>query len=272
MGLHEEAQRRFIEELKCICSKKQVQVICTTHSGVIFDLLPPQGRIYIERQIDHTEVLVGVSAAYAMGKLAGNPQAELDIFVEDEVAQAILENTLSNDLRARVNVMPIGSANALMQQLAARYKECQRGHGRNACVILDGDEQPLKNDRVKLFCDKLEAFKEPAAKTAATKWAARRLEYLPGTTWPEAWVLSQPTPVFAPLAAEYGLTEPELRSIIEQAQLAGKHNEFWTLTQKLNLPPATYLPTIRARFCRLAIQANPEEEERLTAFVRGLLA
>lgn len=272
LGLHEEAQRRLIQELKLICSQKQVQIICTTHSAVIFDLLPPAGRIFLERQIDHTEVMVGVSAAYAMGKLAGNPHAELDIFVEDEVAQAILENTLANDLRARVNIMPIGSANALMQQLAARYKEQQNGHARDACVILDGDEQRLKSDRVKLFCDKLEAFKSQTAKETAESWASVRLAYLPGATWPEAWVLGQPHSVFAPLAAEYGLTEPALHHAIEQAQLAGKHNEFWSLTTQLNLAPEPYLAAVRARFCRLAITAHPAEAQRLTAFVRRFLA
>jgi len=271
LGLHEEAQRRLVEELKLICSQKQVQIICTTHSGVIFDLLPPAGRIFIERQLDHTEILVGVSAAYAMGKLAGNPNAELDIFVEDDVAQAILESTLSNDLRARVNIMPIGSANALMQQLAARYKEFPTGHARNACVILDGDEQRLKNERIKLFCDKLESFRDDTAKATATQWASARLAYLPGTTWPEAWVLGQPGAVFAPLTVEYGLTEPALQHIIAQAQLAGKHNEFWTLTTQLHLAPDTHLAAVRARFCRLAMGANPDEGKRLIAFIHGFL-
>lgn len=48
LGLHEEAQKRLIYELKKICAKLHCQIICSTHSAKIIDALPPEGRFFIE--------------------------------------------------------------------------------------------------------------------------------------------------------------------------------------------------------------------------------
>lgn len=70
LGLHEEAQIRLIDELKEICLSKKIQIICTTHSGVVLSSLPPKGRIFIERINEKICVINEISSEYAISKLS----------------------------------------------------------------------------------------------------------------------------------------------------------------------------------------------------------
>ncbi len=56
LGLHEEAQTRFIEELKKVCKKRKVQIICTTHSYNIMASVPPEARFFVESFNDKTHI------------------------------------------------------------------------------------------------------------------------------------------------------------------------------------------------------------------------
>ncbi|WP_420640465.1 ATP-dependent nuclease [Candidatus Leptofilum sp.] len=266
LGLHEEAQRRLIYELKRICAEKQIQVICTTHSAAIFDCLPPEACVFLERFGNYTKVLYGVSSTYATGKLSGRSLAELDIFVEDEVAQAILESTLSNDLRSRINILPIGSAGAIIQQMASRYRERKAKISLPACAILDGDQANLEGKHLNTLNKRLESPNDETKKTV-NQWAQSHISYLPGSEWPEKWILTQDKYVFNLLSDEFGVSDQELNQFIDEALLAGKHNEFWTLSRKLNRE----LAYVRARFCKQAMEANPSERHRLQQFIAQFL-
>src|SRR5262249_1676434 len=68
LGLHEEAQIRFIHELKELCAQRKIQVICTTHSSVVMKQLPPEGRFYVENLFKSTIITKGISYRYAAGK------------------------------------------------------------------------------------------------------------------------------------------------------------------------------------------------------------
>ena len=130
LGLHASAQHRFIEELKKVCRERHTQVICTTHSRSIIESIPPEGRFFIENHRYHTEVIPGISSSYAAGMLAEQNTQELDVFVEDGIAQIIIQAFLPTNLRRRINILPIGSAAAIVRQLAARYKTQNKGECR----------------------------------------------------------------------------------------------------------------------------------------------
>jgi AAA15 family ATPase/GTPase len=52
LGLHAEAQRRFVEKLKDACEENHAQIICTTHSTEIFDRLPNEARfVTVQREL-----------------------------------------------------------------------------------------------------------------------------------------------------------------------------------------------------------------------------
>ncbi len=186
LGLHEDAQARLIQELKKVCEERKFQIICTTHSPRILECLPPEGRIYLERVGASTEVIPGISPAYATGKLSGRLNAELDVLVEDESAKLIVETCLTSKLRSRIEIIPIGSASAVIRQLAARYKE---KNSKGICVLLDGDKASSHKSHLKEFINATEKTQSEEL----TKWVESRLNYLPGTTWPELWIITQGT-------------------------------------------------------------------------------
>lgn len=118
LGLHEHAQKRFIDVLKELCMELKCQIICITHSYQIFKTLSPEGRVFIQSISGKTHVNPGVSAEYACGKMGRDTPPELDIFVEDEVARTIVEASLDRDLRARCQILEIGSHSSIKRLMA----------------------------------------------------------------------------------------------------------------------------------------------------------
>ena len=244
LGLHEEAQIRLVRELNKLCSERHLQVICTTHSPVILKTLPPEGRFYLEKVSGNTTVYPEISPDFASGKLSGNYSSELDIFVEDDMSRTIVNATLDRDQRARTNVTPIGSSNAVILQMCARYKESDRVE---AYAYLDGDMREQEGRLTKRFLDLLE---RPGPNPDAESWISKRLRFLPGDTWPENWVLSKCSDgAFEMLAKEFGVSEALLSSIVQEALMAGKHNEFRTLSNSLAMDETT----VRERFTKCAV-------------------
>lgn len=233
LGLHNSAQRRFIEELKRICLDRHCQVICTTHSPAILDALPPEGRFLIERHGSRTVVTPGVSAACAAGRLAEQDSLEIDVFVEDGIARQLIQSGLAADLRRRVNILPIGSAKAVVRQMAARFKNRDRGE----CVaVLDGDQRANANSNLKYY-EKMAEVPGNDDDDAAADWFEKRLAYLPGDLWPEGWVFRRLAELdLTTLASMFKIEQDELLDLCQKASGAGKHREFYTLAKSLSLP------------------------------------
>lgn len=262
LGLHAEAQERLIEELKNICKKKHVQIICTTHSSTVLECLPPEGRIFLDKIGDEIQVIPEISPAFAAGKLSGKRNAELDIYVEDDVAKDIVNSVLANNIKDRVNVNFIGSAEAIIRQLAARYKDQDV---REACAIFDGDQRTKKQSLLKSFLKNLESS---GSIEDEKNWVKKRLTFLPGDTWPEKWILSNLADAdIQAMAEDYRVSQAELKDFVRAALRSGKHNEFYTLASKLNSQDET----VRDSFSKRAIRNSPTDEQRIQSFVENLL-
>jgi predicted ATPase len=230
LGLHEEAQIKFINELKTICYDQKAQVIGTTHSQTILKHLPPVARFYIESVGENTIITDSITSLYAAGKLAGENSNELDIFVEDSIAKKILELAISTEIRNRVNIISIGSASAISRQMAARYKNLKKGE----CIaIMDGDKKGQFNEHKSIF---LNALESKTSNEEIDNWLNQRVEYIPGDTWPESWVLNEIKSSECSLVClMINVKKDELLFFIQEALLAGKHHEFFTLSKKVNL-------------------------------------
>lgn len=228
LGLHEEAQTRFIDELKKVCEERHIQIICTTHSMNVLRSVPPEARFFIERIGEQTIVTPGISPAFAGGKLAGENSNELDIFVEDNRARILVQSVLAQEVRLRVNILTIGSAVAVSRQLAARYKNIKKGE----CLgILDGDKSNKLSEHKTLF---LHAVENPKDQVQAKEWIEKRLIGLPGDSWPERWLLKQcKETIDEQLAEQFSTSEERLLENIEKAVLVRKHDEFYTLSRDL---------------------------------------
>ena len=135
-GFHPQAQERLIRELTRLVSKDKKQVVCTTHSEYIIDALPRAGRQLVEREPDRHRVRPAPTTRQAMHSMTGTPQPELTVYVEDAFAERLVEQALPGQHRARVRIVPIGSGNRVVMQLANHRRARLDGP---AICVLDGD-------------------------------------------------------------------------------------------------------------------------------------
>lgn len=260
LGLHAEAQRKLMERLKDACLEMHSQIICTTHSKEIFECLPSEARFFIESVGGKTKVTKGISPEFAFGKLNADNSAELEIFVEDEIAKSILQAALPSAIRSRIFITVVGSASALARQLAASYIRKDRI---SVLAIFDGDQRTKENNN-KGHAEKM--VENPAEDFSS--WLSKRMTYLPGETWPEAWLTQRASDVLIPLSAVLG-TEPDVLSdVLEYGQQAGKHNEFYEMSHHLGLDPKHCLQHFSTVIC----QSLPDELSPIFDRINEILA
>jgi predicted ATPase len=270
LGLHEEAQISLIDELKALCRKRHIQVICTTHSPRILECLPPEGRIFLEKTGDSTAVIVGISPDYATGKLSGRDAIEVDVLVEDGVAEMMIEACLSTEQRSRVEIMDIGSDATVMRHLAVR---CKENRAPKVCAILDGDKRSSLDTQIRSFMSALESCDD---EDEVKKWAKDRIEFLPGEVRPEEWTLNQ---LFSnrvmggndcnKLSEVFDLPEESFFDVLTAAKRAGKHREFDEVASRLSLRMKEAV--VSHHLVRCALESAPKEKERLRNFIDSFL-
>lgn len=231
LGLHAKAQKEFIRVLKEICKDNKCQIICSTHSDIVLDALPPEARYFIQNQNDQTQVTPAISAEYAFGKLAGQNSNELDVFVEDEVGKAVIMNLLPMKIRERIKIYPIGSDEAVLKQMAARY----RVNKLNFIAFLDGDKRRERNQQVDHIKKHLETrIENPDHFKDAVDV---RLCYIPGDTWPESSIIQRilACPDKQGLVSRWDIEENDIVRFLDDALTAGKHKEFFRLAEQLSI-------------------------------------
>lgn len=264
LGLHAKAQKKLIEELKSFCLQYHCQIICSTHSKIVLDSLPPEARFFIRRNDRKTDVIPKISSEYAFGQLSGISGSELSVFVEDVVGMSFLQNVVSHFLRERVSFYPIGSDQAVLRHIAVHYRERDYAF----VAFLDGDKRNEKASATKKIRSNLEG-RIDHSEDEFQNLISKRLQYLPGEIWPEKYLveeaLSQTT--HEELCTQWGTTENDVTSYLEQALNAGKHAEFYSLSQNLQLGEEQ----IRADIIRFFKQNHTEEIASIEAAIRELL-
>lgn len=247
LGLHAEAQCKLINELKELCKKRKLQIICTTHSREVFSCLPNDARVFIESVNGKTVTSMGISPDFAFSKMNDRYLIELNVLVEDDVAKSLLLAVLPRRLRSRLSIEIIGSSAALSRQLASEFI---RENKSNIFVVFDGDQRQLEKANVS------HAFKmsETHSEVEFSKWANDHMTYLPGDTWPEKWIIQTALNKKNQLASLLGTTVDELADICQKGLQAGKHNEFFTIGSELGL---TREDTLQ-RFCLHLSQSSSE--------------
>lgn len=92
-GLHPFTQQQLMLELQRLALRNDLQIVVTSHSPVILETVPPEGRIFLERSLDNVEI----QPAYRdiiQKAFYGRAIDKLSILCEDEVAEAILRGVL----------------------------------------------------------------------------------------------------------------------------------------------------------------------------------
>lgn len=233
--------------------------------------LPPEARFFIEGSGAATILTKGISADFACGKM-GKPDAEeLDVFVEDENAATIVAQMLPLPTRKRCKITAIGSHSAVLRQLASRSME-----GVDNCLcILDGDQSGDLAGAIKKVVDGTEAS-TPEQKGKRKSWAEDRILFLPGNTWPEKWLLEEAVDFLkgdlvgdpSKTAMSWGLkTDGQVLELLREASLADKHNEFFELSELVQLG----VERVREDICRLVLNSKPNHFKALIASVEAKL-
>ena len=225
LGLHVEAQKKFIDKLKDVCLEIQTQVICTTHSKEILECLPYDARFFVECINNKTQITPGISSEFAFSKLASIPSKELEIYVEDKVAEKLLQASLPHQVRSRLTLKKIGSATALVKQLAALYLNGDRSP---FLIVFDGDQRINENNH-------LNFAKKMAEKVCENfdHWFKDHIAYLPGEDWPEMWVVRNSYECMEDICKQLNCSFDDLKVSLDSALTAGKHNEFHDLAKNL---------------------------------------
>lgn len=229
LGLHEEAQRQLIHELKQVAFDAAHQFIFTTHSPTILGALPPEGRFFIDGTSTGTHVIEGVSPNFAAGRLSGQSSEEVCIYLEDSSAQVLLSSFLDIDDRRRVKMCEVGSNSAVVMQMAARFID---GVGSSDVLcVLDGDQRAASAAHVTRFL----GLVPQKRKLEAEQWFKARLRFLPSDMPPERFVLSQIRDKYlSEFSMQFGIDVVSSQHAIDRALLMGDHGELYWLSQDLH--------------------------------------
>ncbi|MEZ2746044.1 AAA family ATPase [Halopseudomonas bauzanensis] len=260
LGLHSEAQKKFVQTLKELCKQRSLQIICTTHSRDIFSQLPDDARLFVENINGKSVVTSGISPDYAFSKLSSENSQELCVFVEDRVAKSILLAVLPSCIRSRISLEVIGSSSALSRQLSAIHN---RENRTSFLAIFDGDQR----NKEKQNLDHAFSMAEVGDKEEFKDWAIKRISYLPGDTWPESWLVQKGSEGIDELAKLLNVEVDELEDVLERGLEAGKHNEFNEIGTLIGLDEMDALN----RFCINVAQNNIDEFADLISCIETAL-
>lgn len=238
LGLHVQAQRRLIQILKEICLKNSCQIICSSHSATILASVPPEGRIMVKPKAGSIDIQYGISVEQATSELSGTICSELEIMVEDDVAKAFIEAVLPCDIRRRVDVMILGSADdSMLHAMATHLREGVK----NFMAIMDGDKRADKDKKIKSVVDFLSDC-STVTSVEVKDHLDNRITFLPGNEWPEKVIMESlaGSPELSKLMSDCKVTDlAEMKRYLQSAMAAGKHNEFYELGQLLHLDEST---------------------------------
>lgn len=184
-ALHSQAQVRLAEVLIQHCLKKQIQVICSTHSEVFIDALPRVARLLVKRTGEGHVVYESPSTRFAVYEMMGSVQPELAIYCEDSAASVLIEEALPQNLRSRVKILDVGSWVTVVRQGVSHLRGQMPAQ---VLCVLDGDVsetdilQAIKSEcSPRADCD-LPTLILPGDSLPPEKWVLQQLEHEPYIT------------------------------------------------------------------------------------------
>lgn len=177
-GLHPLVQKLLMLQLQQLALRNNLQIIVTSHSQIILNSVPSDGRIFLGRS-DEGVTIQEPLRDIVQNALYGQSEEFLNILCEDEVAEGVLQGILDAirpDLGMRRDAIRIGRDTGAQQfpQYAKAFKEF--GQLQNFVFVLDGDQQDTLT--------KQNIYQE-------TKESDIPVLFLPGQHAPEVWVWDQ---------------------------------------------------------------------------------
>ena len=207
-GLHPYTQQQAMLELQRIALRNRLQVVVTSHSPVVLDSVPPEARIFLDRDDDTAEVhRVNLYRDILQKALYGQSRDRLSILCEDEVAEGLIHgfmDVLNAQIGLRHDDYIIGRDTGRNEFSGHIRMLGKFGKLSDLLPILDGDSRNL----------------EPMLKSTAAQYGqAIQPLFLPGSGPPEAWIWQtlerQRDDYAALLGIAPGALEHRMRAIIQ---------------------------------------------------------
>ncbi|MBW9452784.1 ATP-dependent nuclease [Citrobacter portucalensis] len=214
VSLHPGAQKRMMEILYSIVEQKKHQVVVSTHSPVIVNLLPKEAiKLFIfDEDSETAKIAQNISPDEAFVEL-GHDITKKTIIVEDKLAKEIIAKAIKSDDRLKlsfnINYIPGGSETILSKHLPS-YAMVSRD---DILFLLDGDKnKKVKPVRISEIADanlvktmreyygcelvinasgsngKANELEANALKRQALEYAFQKVQYLPFNT-PEQFLI-----------------------------------------------------------------------------------
>ena len=196
-GLHPWVQQLLMLQLQQLALRRDLQVIVTSHSPVVLNSVPPNGRIFLERD---DQGRVSVAQPYrdlVQNALYGRSTDALNVLCEDEAAEGILRgvfDSLLPKLKIRSESVRVGRDTGADEFPTHATAFRKFGQIQNFVFVLDGDKQ---------HTNVANNIQRHAGTTVPVL-------FLPGSACPERWVWDRLRPNSDTAASELGVVPADL--------------------------------------------------------------
>ena len=176
-GLHPYTQQQAMLEFQRVALRNQLQIIVTSHSPVVLDSVPPEARLFLDRDEDTAEVhRVPLYRDILQKALYGQSRDQLSILCEDQVAEGLLHgflDVLNVKIGLRHDDYVIGRDTGQSEFPGHIRTLGKFGKLGDFLLVLDGDSRS----------------REAALKSVASSYGQSiQPLFLPGDGAPETWI------------------------------------------------------------------------------------
>ena len=210
-GLHPYTQKQAMLELQRSALRRKLQIIVASHSPVVLDSVPPEGRIFLDR--DEKTGKVRREPLYRdifQKALYGQSQDRLSILCEDEVAEGVILGVLDElnvELGLRHDDVVVGR-NTGRDEFPSHVRTLGKfGKLADFVLVLDGDSR-AKENRLKTVAGEFGHHLQPL--------------FLPGDASPEQWLWKVLRARTDELATTFGHAAADTRKMMDGAAALGE--------------------------------------------------
>lgn len=197
-GLHPYTQQQLMLELQRLALRNGLQIIVTTHSPVVLESVPPEGRLFLD-VCDDAITLVPPYQDLIQKALYGQSRDRLAFLCEDEVSEAVVRgvlDTIGPSLNVVASDIVVGRDTGKDEFVTHLNALGKFGRLSDMAFVLDGDGSEVAS--------RLRAAAERQGQSPAVL-------LLPGEEGPEAWIWRRLVENPERYAPELGCTAEVLR-------------------------------------------------------------
>ena len=206
-GLHPYTQQQTMLELQRSALRQNLQIIVASHSPVVLDSVPPEARIFLDRdEITGHVQLVPLYRDLLQKALYGQSRDRLSVLCEDEVAEGVIRGVL-DVLNVRLGLLHgdvLIGRNTGRNEFAGHLRTLGKfGRLNDFVLVLDGDSRDLET--------KLQATAEEYGHHVQPL-------FLPGDAPPEQWLWDRLRRRPDDYAAKLGLSVADLERTLRDLE------------------------------------------------------